>query len=254
MQCVFMNAMEVFNNLYVLKNIMPEIKKIPKKYQPRGFEILYEDKDLFVGNKAPGFLTVGAAWERVNTIHYALNQYVRKGNSRSRKCVYVVHRLDQATSGVLIFAKSEQAQMFLKDNWKSTIKTYYAIVYGRMARKSGTISSYLVEDDEYVMHSVEESARGKLSHTEYDVIKETEKYSLLKINLLTGRKNQIRVHLADEGYPVVGDDKYGKSDPRHNYLALHSQSISFIHPFSKERLTFEAPVPDYFRKLVNYAY
>ena len=233
---------------------MSEIKKIPKKYQPRGYEILYEDRDLFVGNKAPGFLTVGAAWERVNTIHYALNQYVRKGSSKSRKCVYVVHRLDQDTSGILVFAKSEQVQIFLKDNWKSTIKTYYAIVHGRMARKSGTISSYLVEDDDYVMHSVKESARGKLSHTEYDVIKETEKYSLLKINLLTGRKNQIRVHLADEGYPVVGDEKYGRTDVKHNFLALHSKSISFTHPFSKERLTFEAPVPEYFHKLIHYAY
>ncbi len=236
------------------ENMMLETRKTPKKYQPKGFEILYEDRDILVGNKTPGFLTVGAAWERVNTIHYALNQYVRKGNSRSRKCVYVVHRLDQDTSGVLIFAKSEGVQTFLKDNWKSTVKTYYAIVYGRLARKSGTISSYLVEDDDYVMHSVDDKRNGKLSHTEYDVLKETGQFSLLKINLLTGRKNQIRVHLADQGYPVVGDEKYGKIDKRYKYLALHSQAISFNHPFNKERLAFCAKVPDYFRKLVDYAY
>ncbi|MBF0490979.1 MAG: RluA family pseudouridine synthase [Candidatus Omnitrophica bacterium] len=230
------------------------MKKIPKKYQPKGFEILYEDRDIFVGNKAPGFLTVGAAWDRVNTIHYALNQYVRKGSAKSRKCVYVVHRLDQATSGILIFAKTEQVQLFLKDDWKSTIKTYYAIVHGKMARKSGTISSFLVEDEEYMMHSVEDNSGGKLSHTEYDVVKETEKFSLLKINLLTGRKNQIRVHLADEGHPVVGDDKYGREDRRFNFLALHSQSIEFTHPFKRERMKFEAKAPDYFRKLIDYAY
>ncbi|MFA5259846.1 MAG: pseudouridine synthase, partial [Candidatus Omnitrophota bacterium] len=127
---------------------MPEIKKIPKRHQPKGFDILYEDRDIIVGNKAPGFLTVGAAWNREKTIHAALNQYVRKGSLKSRKCVFVVHRLDQDTSGVLIFAKTEQAQAFLKDHWKSTIKTYYAVVHGRLAKKSGTISSYLSEDDD----------------------------------------------------------------------------------------------------------
>src|SRR5262249_33224485 len=132
---------------------MSSTSKIPRKYHPKGFEILHEDRDIIVGNKAPGFLTVGAKWERINTIHYGLNRYVRKGNSKSRKCVYVVHRLDQATSGVLVFAKSEQAQGFLKDNWQSTVKIYYTIVHGTMKKKSGTISSYLVEDDEYMMHA-----------------------------------------------------------------------------------------------------
>jgi tRNA pseudouridine32 synthase/23S rRNA pseudouridine746 synthase/23S rRNA pseudouridine1911/1915/1917 synthase len=112
-----------------------------------------------------------------------------------------------------------------------------------------------MEDEDYVVHSVEESSKSKLAHTEYDVIMENSKYSLLKINLLTGRKNQIRVHLADLGYPVVGDEKYGREDKRHaRYLALHSKSIEFTHPFTKERLKFEAPVPEYFRKLVTYAY
>ena len=104
---------------------MPEKKKIPKKYQPRGYEILYEDRDVIVGNKAPGILTVAALWNKEKTVHSAINQYVRKGNSKSRKCVYVVHRLDQGTSGILIFAKTKQAQIVLKDSWKSTKKTYY---------------------------------------------------------------------------------------------------------------------------------
>jgi RluA family pseudouridine synthase len=233
---------------------VPEIKKIPKKYHPKGFEILHEDRDIIVGNKAPGFLTVGAAWERVNTIHYALNQYVRKGQSKSRKCVFVVHRLDQATSGVLIFAKTEPVQIFLKENWKETIKIYYTIVYGQMAKKSGTISSYLIEDDEYMMHSVKAGGKGKLAHTQYEVIKETPRFSLLKINLITGRKNQIRVHLADQGHPVVGDDKYGDLKQRYPFLALHSQSIAFTHPFSKKRMNFQAKVPDYFKKLIDYTY
>ncbi|MCR4336811.1 MAG: RluA family pseudouridine synthase [Candidatus Omnitrophica bacterium] len=230
--------------------MMPQKNKIPRKYHPKGFEILYEDRDIIVGNKAPGFLTVKALWNKDQTVHSALNEYVRKGNSKSRKCVYVVHRLDQDTSGVMIFAKTPQAQDFLKDHWKDTIKIYYAVVHGRMAKKSGTISSYLVEDDEYMMHSTSDGENGKLAHTEYEVMKETQKFSLVKINLLTGRKNQIRVHLADEGHPVVGDPKYGKSS-KPKRLALHSYSISFIHPFSQERLTFEAPVPEYFQRLVG---
>lgn len=233
---------------------MPAPKKIPRKYQPRGFEILYEDRDIIVGNKAPGVLTVAAKWNKEHTVHAALNDYVRKGQAKSRNSAYVVHRLDQHTSGVLIFAKSEKMQFALKDDWKNTVKTYYAVVHGTFAKKSGTVSSYLEEDEDYVIHSSQDSAKGKLSHTEYTVLKETGKYSLVKINLLTGRKNQIRVHMADEGHPVVGDDKYGKGFPKGAYLALHSFSIEFFHPFSKKRLTFTVPVPDYFRKLVDYTY
>ncbi len=225
---------------------MDDFKKIPKKYHPKGFEILYEDKDLIVGNKAQGYLTVKAAWEREQTIHYALNQYVRKGNSKSRKCVFVVHRLDQETSGVLIFAKTPQIQAALKDNWKEVTKTYLAIVYGKLEKKNNTISSYLVEDDDYVVHSYEDGAQGKLAHTQYTVLKEQGKFSLLKINLLTGRKNQIRVHLSDIGHPVVDDDKYGPSASRNAKMALHSYKISFKHPSTRKDLTIQATVPEHF--------
>lgn len=227
------------------------MKKIPKKYQPKGFEIIYEDRDIIVGNKAAGFLTVAALWNKDNTVHSALNQYVRKGSLQSRKRVYVVHRLDQDTTGVLIFAKTEEAQNFLKDNWKSTAKTYYAIVHGRLAQKEGTFSSYLEEDEDYMMHSTSDRSKGKLAHTAYKMLKETDKFSLVKIDLLTGRKNQIRVHFADAGHPVVGDSKYGQGSVRHRRLALHAQSISFSHPFHGKRLTFDAPIPEYFSVLMG---
>ena len=233
---------------------MPEKKRIPKKYQPKGFEILYEDRDIIVGNKAPGFLTVAALWNKEKTLHSALNQYVRKGNLRSRKCVYVVHRLDQDTSGVLIFAKTQQAQISLKDHWKSAVKIYYAIVHGRLAQTSGTLSSYLYEDDQYRMHSTPDSTKGKLARSAYTVLKETSKFSLIKIDLLTGKKNQIRVHFADLGHPVVGDTKYGKRGTKDGCLTLHARSIAFKHPFNGERLIFEAKVPEYFRRFVDYAY
>jgi RluA family pseudouridine synthase len=233
--------------------MQPQPPKIPKKYQPRGYDILHEDLDLFVGNKAPGFLTVAALWERVNTVHEALNEYVRKGNSRSTKAVFVVHRLDQATSGILLFAKTEKVQNYLKDNWKTTIKHYYVIVHGHLKEKSGLITSYLQEDEEYVIHSSQTDQSGKLAKTEYTVVKETSHHSLVKVNLLTGRKNQIRVHMADLGHPVVGDTKYGKNDKNKN-LMLHSFSIEFTHPHNRQRVRFQAPVPEYFKKLIDHQY
>nr|WP_295904966.1 RNA pseudouridine synthase [uncultured Bdellovibrio sp.] len=230
------------------------MKKIPKKYQPKGFEILHEDLDVIVGNKAPGMLTVAAKWERDFTVHGVLNQYIRKGNPRSTKCVYVVHRLDQATSGVLIFAKTEEVQQYLKNNWKETKKTYYAIVHGHMAKKSGTIQSYLTEDEDYVVHSSKTSDDGKLAITEYEVLKETDKFSLVKVNLVTGKKNQIRVHFSGEGHPLVGDSKYGKPSTNFKDLRLHSAELEFTHPHSKKRISIKAPVPAYFRTLIDYEY
>lgn len=234
---------------------MNKNKKVPKKHQPPGYEILHEDPDLIVGHKEAGFLTVAALWEKKNTIHNALVSYVRKGSAHSKKDIFVVHRLDQATSGVLLFAKNPEVQNYLKENWKTTVKYYYAIVHGRMAKKKGLISSYLSEDEDYVVHSTEDPEKGKLAQTEYSVVKETAFFSILKINLLTGKKNQIRVHLADEGHPIVGDTKYGKEkSTKHNQLLLHAFSIEFTHPFSKKRLRVQADVPDYFNKVVNYAY
>ena len=230
------------------------IPKIPKKYRPKGFDILYEDRDLILGNKAAGYLTVAALWEKENTIHGILNSYIRKGNSRSQKSVYVVHRLDQATSGVLMFAKTPEVQEFMKDNWKTTHKTYYAIVRGHLAKKNDTISSYLVEDEDYVVSSTTDTERGKLAMTEYSVMKEDKQVSLLKINLLTGKKNQIRVHMAELGHPIVGDAKYGKEKSARPNLLLHSHSIEFTHPFSKKRVVVQAEVPDYFKRAIDFAF
>lgn len=225
-----------------------------QRHQPRGFEIIHEDQDLIVGNKSPGALTVAALWEKSMTIHQALNLYVRKGNVRSKKCVYVVHRLDQATSGVLVFAKTEEAQFSLKDNWHSNIKTYYAIVHGKLQKKTGLIESYLQEDEDYVVRSTKNLKQGKLARTEYNVVKETNLFSVVKINLLTGKKNQIRVHMSELGHPVVGDTKYGPSRSKYKNLMLHSFAIQLTHPFKHERVRYQADVPVYFQKTVAYQY
>lgn len=221
---------------------MTEHTKIPRKYQPKGFEIFYEDAHIIVGNKEAGLLTVAAKWEREQTVHHLLNLYVRKGNSKSKRCVYVVHRLDQATSGLLIFAKTEEALAVLKNNWPMVKKTYYTVVCGKMPQQEGVISSYLAEDEDYVVHS-SQGAEGKLAKTEYSVVKEGVRYSLVKINLLTGRKNQIRVHMADCGHPVLGDSKYGAGRDRFPRLALHALALEFPHPITGELMQFETELP-----------
>ncbi len=226
-------------------------KHSPGKYLPRGLEILYEDRDILVVDKPAGLLTVGTETNKVKTAYYVLTDYVRKGSLKSRNRIFIVHRLDQGASGVLIFAKSEEAKYHLQAHWKGTEKRYVAVVYGQLAQKEGMISSYLSENKAYVVYSTTDVKKGKLAHTAYKVLKETKQFSLLEINLLTGRKNQIRVHLADKGHPIVGDRKYGKTKDGYRRLALHSRSISFKHPTSGEQMTFEAKVPHYFNELIE---
>jgi tRNA pseudouridine32 synthase/23S rRNA pseudouridine746 synthase/23S rRNA pseudouridine1911/1915/1917 synthase len=225
--------------------------KLPRKHRPRGLEILYEDRDLFVVNKEPGVLTTETRRGEEFTAENALNDYVRKGCARSSKHVYLVHRLDRETSGVLLFAKTEEAQQSIKDNWKATEKLYLAAVRGHLADKAGVFSSYLAENEDQFVYSVVDPAKGKLSQTAYAVIKETPSLSFLKVKLLTGRKNQIRVHVAERGHPVVGDPKYGKKDPFRERLCLHAKSIAFDHPHSGKRLFFDTPIPDVFARLAN---
>ncbi|VGO23338.1 RluA family pseudouridine synthase [Pontiella sulfatireligans] len=226
-------------------------KQPSKKYHPKGLEILYEDWDILVVNKTNGLLTVSTETERQKTAQYLLNEYVRKGNSKSSARVYVVHRLDRDTSGVLVFAKSEKVKRFFQREWTNFTKIYYAVVCGTLKEKSGKITSYLVENSAQKMYSVSDPEKGKLAQTLYKVLKESAKYSLLEVRLLTGRKNQIRVHMADQGCPVAGDTKYGRQRNSAKRLCLHATSLSIVHPFSKEPMTFETEMPAYFNTLMK---
>jgi tRNA pseudouridine32 synthase/23S rRNA pseudouridine746 synthase len=226
-------------------------KRPAAKHQPKGVTVLYEDQDVIVVEKPSGLLTMGTDRDKSRTVHTILNEYVRKGNPRSRNRIYIVHRLDRETSGILIFAKNEPAKIFLQGHWQETDKRYLTVVYGQVTPKAGTISSYLAENSAFTVYSTPDPAVGKLSHTEYTVLKETKGFSLLEIHLLTGRKHQIRVHLSEKGHPVVGDRKYGKGNDAYGTLALHARSISFTHPVSGKRLTFETGIPDFFTRLVG---
>ncbi len=230
---------------------MPTTKRPPAKYQPKGLPVLYEDKDIIVVEKPCGLLTMGTERDKSRTAHSILNDYVRKGDPRSRNRIYIVHRLDRETSGILIFAKSETAKNFLQEHWQETDKRYLTVVYGSLTPKAGTISSYLTENSAFTVYSTPDQTAGKLSHTEYTVLKETKGFSLLEIHLLTGRKHQIRVHLSEKGHPVVGDKKYGKGNDPYGTLALHARSLSFTHPVNGRRMTFETGIPEFFTRLVG---
>lgn len=230
---------------------MPTSKRSPTKYQPKGLTILYEDRDIIVVEKPGGLLTIGTERDKTRTAHTILNEHVRKGDPRSRNRVYIVHRLDRDTSGILIFARSEAAKTFLQGHWQETDKRYLTVVYGSLADKTGTISSYLTENSAFTVYSTPDQTAGKLSRTEYTVLKEARGFSLLEIHLLTGRKHQIRVHLSERGHPVVGDKKYGNGNDAFGTLALHARSVSFTHPVNFRRMFFETGVPDFFTRLVG---
>ncbi|MCX5665517.1 MAG: RNA pseudouridine synthase, partial [Candidatus Omnitrophica bacterium] len=183
--------------------------------------------------------------------YHILTDYVRKGCAKSPKRIFIVHRLDRDTSGIVIFAKTEAAKNRLQDQWDKTEKKYLAVVYGKLPEKSGVITSYLAENAAHVVYSTKNQSIGKLSTTIYKVLKETRDFSVLEIDLVTGRKNQIRVHFAEKGHPVVGDLKYGKKDDLHKRMALHSLSISFLHPWNGRRMLLTTKVPAYFTGLVG---
>jgi tRNA pseudouridine32 synthase/23S rRNA pseudouridine746 synthase/23S rRNA pseudouridine1911/1915/1917 synthase len=213
--------------------------------------ILHEDRDILVVHKPAGLLTIATERDKSHTAYFILTNYVRKGCARCRNRVFIVHRLDRETSGVLLFAKNEEAKFRLQGAWSETEKTYLAVVHGQCRNREETITTYLAENKAHVMYSTSDPAKGKLSSTAYKVLKQTKEFALLEVSLLTGRKNQIRVHLAGIGHPIVGDRKYGSAKQSYAGLALHARAISFTHPFSGQRLTFSAEVPAYFHKLLG---
>lgn len=227
-------------------------KRPPKRFQPRGVPVLYEDHDILVVDKVSGLLTVSTNRVRENTAYFLLTDYVRKGDHKSKNRLFIVHRLDRDTSGVIVFAKNEAAKRFLQDEWSTFQKKYFAVVHGKLDQEEGVISSYLAENAVHRMYSVKDPTQGKLAKTGYKVLKESTQYSLLEIDLLTGRKNQIRVHFADARHHVVGDKQYGRKEEKSiKRLALHAASMSLIHPCSKEKMTFETRMPTYFRSLMK---
>lgn len=211
----------------------------------------YEDDHLLVINKMAGLLSIATDREAELTAYRQLREYVK--GSRTGDGLFIVHRLDRDTSGLMLFAKSEQVQETLQRNWTEAVisRRYVALVEGHVAEPSGTVRSYLRESKALKMHSSRHPDEGDLAITHYTTDKAGQHYSLLSLELETGRKNQIRVHLADLKHPVAGDKKYGARTNPVGRLGLHAAGLVFVHPVTQKTMTFSLPVPRSFLRAVN---
>ena len=223
--------------------------------------VVYEDDALIVVEKKNGLLTVPVKPEsKETTVFSILKEYVKKQSNRNT--VHVVHRLDRETSGLLVFAKSPELQEYMRTYWRQLVtkRTYVALVEGKLEKKEGKITSWLTEDSRTALVSSSPVDNGgQLAITNYKVLKESTsqmeeadlkiEYSLVELNLETGRTNQIRVHMASMGHPVMGDRKYGNGNDSSpiDRLCLHARVLEFIHPMTEKKVCFEAPIPKEFR-------
>lgn len=211
--------------------------------------ILYEDDDLIAVEKSSGLLSVGREGSAETTAWSLLTNYMKQNDPRSS--AFVCHRLDQYTSGILVFAKDGNVQRTLRYNWDSYVRErcYYAVVEGTPAADHDELRHYLLEDSSYRVRVVRGDhipQEAKLAVTRYSVVQSNGHHSLLEVNLFTGRKNQIRAQLAEIGCPVAGDRKYGATTNPAARLMLHNYRLSLVHPVTNELLTFELPAPKSF--------
>ncbi len=217
---------------------------------PPGMRVLFEDESLIVIEKPERLLSMASATERDETAYAFLTDYVRGGNRRSRKRVWIVHRLDRESSGLMVFAKTKAAKRELQANWSKTEKRYLAVVEGAPPADQGVLESHLNESNSYKVKSAPRSARTRHAVTHYRVMKRTATRALLELTLDTGRRNQIRVHLTDAACPIIGDHKYEARTNPARRLGLHASSLQFKHPLSGELLRFESPLPQTLSRLL----
>lgn len=212
-----------------------------------GVNILHEDDDLIVIEKEAGLLSIASHDEKLMTAYRQLTEYVRQIHPKNR--IFVVHRLDRDTSGVMLFAKNKEAQQTLQNSWQESVqeRAYVALVEGAV-KKDGTITSWLTESKTFMVYSSPHDNGGQKAITHYKVLQSNRNFSLLQVNLDTGRKNQIRVHMKDIGHPVVGDKKYGSRNNSLGRLGLHAYAIAFTHPANGESMRFESEVPAVFMR------
>jgi len=223
-------------------------KKTPLQ-QPQGLNIIYEDQDLIIIDKPSGLLTIATDKEKRKTAYAILSNYVKQEDPDSK--IFVIHRLDRETSGLLMFAKNEAIKQQIQETWTTTIdqRTYIGVVEGEVGEPVGTIVSWLNESKAFIVYSSQNPKHGQKAITHYKRIRTTKNYSLLKINLETGRKHQIRVHMQDIGHPIIGDSKYGATQNPLRRMGLHAQVLAFTHPKTGKSCRFETAIPKKFLQL-----
>ena len=210
----------------------------------KGIKVVYEDEYLIAVEKASGILSIATDKEREKTAYNIVKNYVKSRKPLEK--LFIVHRLDRETSGVMIFAKTEEMQQILQTNWQKMVleRTYVAVVEGKVEKNSDTIVSYLKENSAFVTFSSDKEIEGsKKAITHYTVLKRSKGFSLVEANIETGRKNQIRVHMQSLGHSVVGDKKYGATTNPLGRLGLHAKSIIFKHPKTGKILSFQTGIP-----------
>ena len=242
------------HNYQLISGDIVTIHKTTKKQeykQLKGLKIIYEDDSLVVINKEAGLLAIATDKEKRDTAYSIVSEYLKDSNFKNR--VFVLHRLDRETSGLMMFAKNEEVQEMMQKNWDNIILTrsYVAVVEGKISPEEGSIVSWLNEDKNYVMHSSSFDNGGQKAITHYRTLKTNNYFSLIELNLETGRKNQIRVHMQHIGHPIIGDKKYGSRASLIRRVALHANELVFVHPITKETLQFKLAIPEKMKSLLN---
>lgn len=220
-------------------------------FRNRRMQLVYEDEHIIVANKGYGLLSMGNDKIKEGTAYSILRDYVKDQDPRNK--LFIVHRLDQHTSGLMVFAKTMQAKDGLQHNWNNMVRRrqYVCVVEGKLDPAEGTVKSYLAENSKFLVYSTDDPKEGKPAMTHYSTIKSANGYTLTEVELETGRKNQIRVHMSDLGHPIAGDRRYGaKTSPIHR-LALHARTLVFIHPITRKLMEFETPIPASFASMVK---
>ena len=220
--------------------------KIPEEIKYKGLRILFEDPYLIVIEKEAGMLSIATAKEKLLTTYSILSGHVKRENPNNR--IFVVHRLDRDTSGIMMFAKSEEVQSVMQRAWQNAVieRTYVAVVEGVVENDEGTIHSFLKENKALVMYSTKVPGEGDEAITHYKVLRRGDEITLVEVKLETGRKNQIRIHMKELGHPVVGDKKYGAKTNLIGRTCLHARVLAFIHPITGTEVRYETAVPGRF--------
>lgn len=236
-------------DLQLLENQTVEIKKttVKTEFSNPKLKIVYEDDFVIVADKKEGLLTIATDRSNTDSTAYSiLSSYVKTDNPQGK--IFILHRLDRDTSGLLVFAKRQDVKEYMQANWQSIVleRKYVVAVEGVVEQQEGTIKNWLTENKALVIYSSPKDNGGQLAITHYKVVKTNDKYSLLEVELETGRKNQIRVHMQDIGHSVLGDKKYGATQNPIERLALHARILSFLHPDSDIPMRFETEIPKKF--------
>lgn len=213
-------------------------------------DIIYEDKNIIVVNKPTNLLTVGTLKEKEKTLYHIVSTYLKTLNKNAK--VFVIHRLDKETSGIVMFAKSEKIKKLYQDNWDSLAKYrgYVALVHGEIGKEEDTIIQFLKENNNFYVYATNDTT-GKQAITYYKVLKSNKNFSLLEIEIKTGRKNQIRVAMKSINHPIVGDNKYGNDTKYTNIFGLHADKLIIKNPITNKVMTFKTDIPLTFENLVN---